>query len=55
MEEKIWQEILPKLPRESLEELDKLSDEEMSEEKIREILEKSGLDFNEIIKSKMGE
>lgn len=52
MEDQIWQEILAKLPKESLDELDKLSDEEITEEKLREILEKSGLDFNEIVKDK---
>ena len=52
MENHIWQEILAKLPRESLEELDKLPEAEITEEKIREILEKSGLDFKEIVKDK---
>ena len=52
MEEKIWREILDKLPQASLKELDQLSEDDITEAKIREILEKSGLDFKEIVKEK---
>ena len=50
MEEKLWNKILDKLPEESLRELDSLSEEEVTDAKIKEIVEKSGIDLNAIIK-----
>ena len=49
MEEKLWDKILAKLPEESLAELDSLSEDDITEEKITEIVKKSGLDLDSII------
>ena len=49
MEEKLWDKILAKLPEESLAELDSLSEDDVTEEKITEIVKKSGLDLDSII------
>ena len=49
MEDKLWDKILAKLPEESLAELDSLSKDDVTEEKITEIVKKSGLDLDSII------
>lgn len=49
MEDKLWDKILAKLPEESLAELDSLSEDDVTEEKITEIVKKSGLDLDSII------